>query len=241
MSIFNFIKHLFTTLAFFFAAIFWGISAIPSVIIFTHWISIANEYEYWLKIIITGIISGSSLILWMIIIILLTGLLGWIFRPRKVGGGKFPLYSGITVRWGLLSVIQRLANPFASWFVPSWLVNLYYKLLGCRIGSGVIINSHRMWDAYLIEIKDEAIIGGNAVILGHLAEKDNLVLAPVSIGKGALIGAAAQINPGCIIGDGAVVASHALLPKYTEIPAGETWGGVPAKKIENSTSKQDMQ
>ena len=40
-----------------------------------------------------------------------------------------------------------------------------------------------------------------------------------------------NVQPGCTIGEGAVIANRAVLPKWTDIPAGEVWGGVPAKCI----------
>ena len=67
----------------------------------------------------------------------------------------------------------------------------------------------------LITFGKGTVIGGRAVILGHLAEKGEMVFAPVKIGKKCLIGTSAQINPGCTIGDGAVIASRAVLKKYT--------------------------
>ena len=39
------------------------------------------------------------------------------------------------------------------------------------------------------------------------------------------------VQPGCTIGQDAIVASRAVVPKWTEIPAGEVWGGIPAKCI----------
>ena len=71
----------------------------------------------------------------------------------------------------------------------------------------------------------------NAIINAHLVEKGELVMAPVKIGNGALIGGNSTVQPGCTIGEGAVVANRAVLPKWTDIPAGEVWGGVPAKCI----------
>ena len=56
-------------------------------------------------------------------------------------------------------------------------------------------------------------------------------MAPVKIGSKCVIGTHAQVNPGCVIGDKAVIASRAVLPKYTVVPAGEVWGGIPAKCI----------
>jgi len=61
-----------------------------------------------------------------------------------------------------------------------------------------------------------------------------LILAPVKIGAKCLIGVGAQINPGCEIGDGVVIASRAVLPKYTKVPPREVWGGIPAKLIRKS-------
>ena len=75
------------------------------------------------------------------------------------------------------------------------------------------------------------VIGGDAVINGHLFEKDGIHLSKVKIGSKVVIGTMAQINPGCVVGDGAVVASKAVLAKFTEVPAGEIWGGIPAKCI----------
>ena len=46
-----------------------------------------------------------------------------------------------------------------------------------------------------------------------------------------IIGGNSTVQPGCTIGEGAVVANRAVLPKWTDIPAGEIWGGVPAKCI----------
>ena len=48
-----------------------------------------------------------------------------------------------------------------------------------------------------------------------------------------MIGSNSLISPGCKIGDDSVIATHAVLPKYTEVPPGEVWGGIPAKKIKD--------
>ena len=233
MKFYDIIKHVVTTIGFLFASVFWGVAMIPRVLFFTRWLE-SHKYNYYLENILgTAIVCGLCLTLWLFTIMILTGVLGFIFRPRNREGNRYPLYSPTTVKWAILSVIQRLASPFGSLFAATWVITVYYKLLGTRIGKNVIVNTHRIWDAYLINIDDNAIVGGNAKISGHLVEKDELVLAPVYIGKRSVIGSNSLISPGCRIGDDSVIATHAVLPKFTEVPAGEVWGGIPAKKIKD--------
>lgn len=51
----------------------------------------------------------------------------------------------------------------------------------------------------------------------------------VKIGNYCWIGANVMISPGVTIGDNAVVGANSVVSK--DIPAGEIWGGVPAKLI----------
>ena len=233
MKFYDIIKHVVTTIGFLFASVFWGVAMIPSVALFTRWLDESHKYSQFEVIAGTAIVCGICLTLWLFTVMMLTGVLGFVCRPRNREGMRYPLYSPTTVKWAILSVIQRLASPFGSLFAATWVITVYYKLLGTRIGKNVIVNTHRIWDAYLINIDDNAIIGGNAKISGHLVEKDELVLAPVYIGKRSVIGSNSLISPGCRIGDDSVIATHAVLPKFTEVPAGEVWGGIPAKKIKD--------
>jgi acetyltransferase-like isoleucine patch superfamily enzyme len=69
------------------------------------------------------------------------------------------------------------------------------------------------------------------MILGHLGEGKEIVLGRVIIGDGAIVGLRATIFPEVRIGNNARVAAGALVLRGTVIPDGETWGGVPARKI----------
>ena len=120
---------------------------------------------------------------------------------------------------------------FLKLVLPSFVGNLYYRMMGAKIGNGVQIVSDSINDAAMISIGDNVVIGGRATINGHLVESGEIVLAPVKIGNNALIGGGCIIQPGSVIGEGAVIASRAVVPKWSNIPDREIWGGIPAKFI----------
>jgi acetyltransferase-like isoleucine patch superfamily enzyme len=41
----------------------------------------------------------------------------------------------------------------------------------------------------------------------------------------------AVVFPGCVIGDGAIVAAGSVLSKGTRVGPGEIWAGVPARRV----------
>lgn len=78
---------------------------------------------------------------------------------------------------------------------------------------------------------------GNLVHIAHNAQigEDCLIVDRVGIAGSAVIGNGCFIGYGATIlkvriGDGATIGAHALVTK--DVPAGETWAGVPASKME---------
>jgi len=184
----------------------------------------------WEQFAITGIATGMGIMAWGITLVIISGLLGGLFRPR-LEPGRYPLQSFLTIQWAWSMVFHRIALFFLPFLVPSFVGNTYYWLSGAKLGKGVQINSAHLNDAGSVTLGDRVVIGGKAIINAHLTEKGELVMAPVSIGNDALIGMGSVIQPGCTIGNGAVVASRAVVPKWTNIPAGEVWAGIPARCI----------
>lgn len=224
------IQPLLTTVFIGLAALVWGLAAVPALaLVVWSWRELEGS-EIWTQLLGGGLSIGGAYAIWSMTTVLIVGILGFIIRPR-LSDQRVPLRSFTTIRWAMTAALARMAIRPLQMLTLTWVANLYYRMMGCKIGRRVQINTHNLNDCFMISIGDGTVIGGNATINGHSAEKDELVLASVRIGVGCVIGGHSLIGPGCNIGDGAVIAFHAVLPKYTEVPADEVWGGVPARRI----------
>lgn len=128
--------------------------------------------------------------------------------------------------WNVLWITLARYAPFYR------LKNFLLRLTGAKIGKGVSLGFEVTLDILYpqrITIEDDALIGYDSVLLCHGYLGDHYQLGDVRIGKGAAIGARCTILPGVTVGEGAVVGAMSLVNR--DIPAGEFWGGVPARRI----------
>ena len=89
------------------------------------------------------------------------------------------------------------------------------------LGNTVIGNRVKM--GHLVHIAHNVKIGDDTIIIDRVGVAGSAV-----IGKGCYIGYGATILK-VKIGDGAIIGAHACVTK--DVPAGETWAGVPAKPL----------
>lgn len=106
---------------------------------------------------------------------------------------------------------------------------------GVFIGRGCEFNIREK-----IVVGDDCLIASNCTFVdaNHGREPEQamkaqpLTSAAITLGRNVWIGAQCVILKGVTIGDGAVVGAGSVVTR--SIPAGETWGGVPARKITKS-------
>ena len=104
-----------------------------------------------------------------------------------------------------------------------------------HFGKHVFVNAGcKFQDQGGIYIEDGALIGHNAVLatLNHdpdPAKRQNLIPAPIHIGKNVWLGANVTVLPGVTIGENAIVAAGAVVSK--DVEAGTVVAGVPAKFV----------
>ena len=121
----------------------------------------------------------------------------------------------------------------------SQLSNLTGSLERLKIGSGTVINSNAnfRFKNGKITIGKDCLFGQNVTIITNSYEinenqtisRNKMYSKDVIIGDNVWIGVNVVILPGIRIGDRAIVGSSAVVTK--NVPSGEIWGGVPAKKL----------
>jgi len=151
----------------------------------------------------------------------------------KLSAWRGPYYSLPAIRWYIHNALTYLMRfTFLEFITPTPFNLLFYRLMGMKIGNGTVINTAHLSDPSLIEMGKQVTLGGSVTIVAHYGQGGYLVLAPVKIGDKATIGLRAIVMGGVEIGEGAkIMPGSVLLPK-TVVPAGETWGGVPARAID---------
>lgn len=145
---------------------------------------------------------------------------------------------GITIGEDVFINSARIANPIGGDTKTIIYVEKSAKLL---IGNGVKISNTTFFAKCSIEVGERTYIGGGARIYDsdfhsiypeyRLNGNTHILSAPVVIGKRVFIGSNVQILKGVIIGDDCVVGAGSVVTK--SIPAGQIWGGNPAKFIKN--------
>jgi hypothetical protein len=146
---------------------------------------------------------------------------------------KGPYYSAESLKWFIHNGLTYLVRfTFLEFVTPSPLSNLFYQMMGMKIGKGVVINTTWISDPSMIELGNKVTLGGSVTLVAHYGQGGILILAPVKIGDNCTIGLKSSIMGGVTVGEGAKLLPHSVVMPKTQIPAGETWGGVPAQKIE---------
>lgn len=108
-----------------------------------------------------------------------------------------------------------------------------------RLGQDAYIGPYSfVGSCHQLIIGDHTLIGAHSYLItvNHRTDCPELPVAhqgfrggDIKIGRNVWIGCHVTILPNVTIGDGAIVGAGAVVNK--DIPAGETWGGVPARPL----------
>ncbi len=158
--------------------------------------------------------------------LLLTLVVKWLVIGRY-RAGRYPLWGSYYLRWWFVD--RLLAITPTAFLAGTPLLNVYYRLLGARIGSNVCIGSDSVATFDLVSIGDDTTVGVDVSISAHTIEDGMLVLGPVTIGKRCFVGTRSILTEDVRMEDNASVGELSMLSRGTVVPSGEHWRGSPAR------------
>ncbi|MBF0531877.1 MAG: hypothetical protein HQL23_02145 [Candidatus Omnitrophica bacterium] len=194
-----------------------GLSLVPSLMLFLNLLRWTAGWDILARALMLGLGMAGGFFLFGIILLLLVGLLNIVLQLR-LKEGYYGFKDSEMLKWFFLNaLVQAVKAFFMDFMLLTPFASLFYRMMGAKLGYNVQINSKNVADLSLLEIGDNAVIGGNATVICHIFERKGLKLKKVKIGANALIGLNSVIMPGVEIGDNAIVPAGAIVPKDTKL------------------------
>jgi len=192
----------------------------------------AGEVAAWGRALVRFVLLYNA---WYLLLLMLLRLP--IPTPRE---GEYSLSSRLPAWPVLFSALlatltkARYEAPFPAFLVHAF-ANLppFCWLLSATAGprsQSAFVTPPLLLDPHLITIGRNVTIGFNAIIAGHVADRERVLFKRVVIEDEAVVGAETVICPGCHIGRGAVIQTRSLLLPNTVVGPNEYWAGNPARR-----------
>ena len=174
-----------------------------------------------LPLLLIGIGIASTLL-----VVLLKWLIVGKYRPRVE-----PLWSVFVRRSELITgLYEAVAVPaLLGWLTGTPWVAPVMRLFGIKIGKRVWMGTTFITEFDLVEIGDDAAIGGSTSLQTHLFEDRVMKMSTVKIGAGASVGSRSVVLYDAEVGDGASLGALSLVMKGESLPADSQWIGIPAR------------
>ncbi|MER6776184.1 MULTISPECIES: Pls/PosA family non-ribosomal peptide synthetase [unclassified Streptomyces] len=144
---------------------------------------------------------------------------------RGVKAGRHPRGGSVHLR---LWTAERLAEYVgATSLTGSWLER-YARALGAKVGPEVDLHSLPPVTG-MLKLGRGCAVESEVDLCGHWLDGDRLVIGPVKVGTGAVVGTRSMLFPGARVGKRAEVAPGSAV--VGTVPTGQRWAGAPAVKL----------
>ena len=219
------IQLLFAVFMYLMGSIFFGAALVPGLaLVLKVWHTTATT-PLLLRLFFVGTTLSLGYFIFGLMLIVLVGIFRTVLQ-LKLKEGTYSLVSIEAMKWAFISSLFLMIHyTFIDFILLTPFANLLFRLLGAKLGKNVQFNSKYVFDATLLEIGDNTVVGGGAIINCHIIERNSLKLKKVKIGSNVLLGSHCTIMPGCEIGDHAIIAAGTIVPKGTIISARTVYAG----------------
>ncbi|MGY1682931.1 Pls/PosA family non-ribosomal peptide synthetase [Geodermatophilus sp. SYSU D01176] len=165
-------------------------------------------------------------------VLLFVAALKWLvvgrYRPRVR-----PLWSGFVRRTEFVTgIYEAAAVPALLTFLTGTpLLGPALRLFGARVGRRTLLGTTYLTEFDLVTIGDDVSVGANASLQTHLFEDRVMKMDHVTLRDRASVGDKAVVLYGSVVEEDATLAALSLAMKGEVLPAGTTWSGIPAQKV----------
>ncbi|MBI4844986.1 MAG: hypothetical protein HY810_00675, partial [Candidatus Omnitrophica bacterium] len=174
---------LFTLCMYFIGSVFFGLAIVPGLALLLKVWDISLGFGAIQRLIILGITLAFGYFLFGLTLVILVGFFRTVLRI-KLKEGRYSIFSLEALKWAFIgSLYLMISYTFIDFILLTPFSNLLFRMLGAKIGKNVQFNSKFVFDATLLEIGDNTVVGGGAIIIGHIVERGKLILKKVKIGK----------------------------------------------------------
>jgi non-ribosomal peptide synthetase-like protein len=181
-------------------------------------------------VVVSLIAALASLIVLYPLMLLVPICVKWVVIGRYKPG-EYPLWGTYFFRWWFVTSLEA-AVP-VGYLAGTPLLNIYFRAMGAKIGRNVHLDSDNFAIYDLVSIGEGSSINVDSQLLGYTVEDGLLKIGHIKIGKNCFVGARSALGLNTTMEDCAALEDLSLLPRDNIIPAGETWLGSPASKLEN--------
>ncbi len=206
-------------------------AALSPVVLAWQWLTLATASNPPLRWALFSAALAPSYLLFALFLIVLSPLaaraLGWRTpdsADMPIAGMGWPLLRW--ARYGAANHMVRVCAGPVFRGTPVWTMHL--RLGGARLGRRVYVNSLAINDYNLLECGDDVVIGDAVHLSGHTVEAGVVKTARVRLGSNVTIGLGSVIEIGVEVGSNSLVGALSFVPKYTNLPGGVVYAGVPA-------------
>ncbi|MGC1390853.1 MAG: Pls/PosA family non-ribosomal peptide synthetase [Bacteroidales bacterium] len=159
---------------------------------------------------------------------------GWFFKTALIGKYKTdakPLWSTFVWRNEFInSISENLVYPFFEFiFLGTPFAPVYFRIMGCKIGKKVFMETTEITEFDLVTIGNESALNYGCTIQTHLFEDRVMKMSDVNIGKTCTIGPLSVILYDTKMHDHSLLQGLSLIMKGETLPENTHWHGSPCQ------------
>ncbi len=144
--------------------------------------------------------------------------------------GRYPLWGTYFYRWWLTQRLVSLTHP--KWFQGSPVMRWFLRALGARVGADAIIGDIDVGAFDLLDVGDNASIGGKVKFNNARVEGATFILGETRVGRDSYVGTSCVIEDDVVIGEGVELRDLGAVAAGSRLGDWEVWDGSPARFVE---------